>query len=551
MKAFFGRRRQRSRTSSTFSHAESSFGTREASIMTTSSRTGGFEIPRESDYQAGDEDTILDASVYTDGQGSLRSHLQSTIVSTATTIKQSSSGRPKHRKKITSRPVLEAPELPPGTHPPFTTSTSFQAVAVVSPELSHTALVATARKPRRLERTSPSYSPESLKGLHLLASPDATETTEESTECISKIEPSSPSSGYRFEFSGMEEAPLRSSKSKGEDEEDNLSVHSFSFSENEDGTGFELDDPDPLVPGSCASEDRDDESSSSELSEAHSARVNISDSDLLDGRSSPGALRLTEEGLQRHLVKTFTHARHEPMNHADDFEAWRKEHETRKWHRQRIKEREAKLLDRSLRIQESQRTDSAVEKNEGQKPVKYSPFRTEDGVADLSLAPLNAMQHLSLEKNAGEPKKRSFRLFGKAEKKPRATDLLERERERAREAKRIKDVQARQEKDRIARKRKAFLERQRAKESFSGGALNRGDSVDTDPVTTSTLSSVSTATRSLPNCVICHENIRTHIATPCMHFSFCSECTEDLEASGKRDCPVCRQPNVTYSSVAV
>jgi hypothetical protein len=514
--------------------------------MTTSSRTGGFEIPRESDYQAGDEETILDASVYTDGQGSLLSHLQSTVVSTATTIKQSSSGRPKHRKKLQSRPVLEPPALPLGTHP-FHTSSSFQAVAVVSPELLDKDV---RKQPRRLERTSASYSPESLKGLHLLASPDATETTEESTtERIGKIEPST--SGYRFEFSGMEqEAPLR--RSRGEDDEDNISVHSFSFSQNEDGTGFELDDLDPLVPGSCASEDRDDESSSSELSDAHAARVNMSDADLLDGRSSPGALRLTEEGLQRHLVKTFTHARHEPMNHADDFEAWRKEHETRKWHRQRIKDREAKLLDRSLRIQESQRPDSTVEKGKEKKPAKYSPFRTEDGVADLSLAPLNAMQHLSLHRTASsEPRKRSFRLFGKAEKKPRAADLLERERERAREAKRIKDVQERQEKDRIARKRKQFLERQRAKESFSGGALNRGDSVGTQPVTTSTLSSVSTSTRSLPNCVICHENIRTHIAMPCMHFSFCSDCTEDLEASGKRECPVCRQPNVTYSSVAV
>ncbi|KAL7578282.1 hypothetical protein ACA910_012695 [Epithemia clementina (nom. ined.)] len=61
----------------------------------------------------------------------------------------------------------------------------------------------------------------------------------------------------------------------------------------------------------------------------------------------------------------------------------------------------------------------------------------------------------------------------------------------------------------------------------------------------------TSATCTLPPCVICHRGKRTHIATPCMHFSFCATCAIRLSDQGPRDCPVCNQPQVSFAAVSV
>jgi hypothetical protein len=73
-------------------------------------------------------------------------------------------------------------------------------------------------------------------------------------------------------------------------------------------------------------------------------------------------------------------------------------------------------------------------------------------------------------------------------------------------------------------------------------------------VPTTALGSISTATSKLPPCSICHVRERTHIAMPCMHFSFCETCIEEHCAAAGGDsysstCPISSTANVTFSQV--
>jgi len=513
-------------------------------------------MARETDFQTGEEDTILDQSLYTTattGGATMNSLLEkSTVISTATTIKRSSGNRRYPRGKPHRRPVLQTGDISPKlqTYQQNRLSSNLSPT-VVTPDNSSTATTpqwGNSGKHKRSKRKSEFYSPDSsLQGLVLVQSPEMTDATEDSTERIHKIEPSS----YRFEFASPMDDVDPPKRSRADPESG--SVHSFSFSENEDEIGFELDEFDmegtlTRLDVSTYREEPNDgalSSSSSELSVDVSARVNISDTELLDGRSSPGALRLTAEGLKHHEKITFQQARRKPEKHSDELEAWRKEHETRKWYRQKLKEREHKLLDLSLQLQENKGNGK-----ENPKKSRSVSFRSDNDVAELSLAPLAAMQDLNLDKTATTQKKMSFPLFRKRSKAS-AEELRERERQRAHESKRAEEQKKRLENGRIQWKRREFLEQQRAKEIVTGGVLNPRGSPDTHAMTSSTLSSLSTATPILPNCVLCLEEVRTHIAIPCMHFSFCSNCVKKVQASSKNECPVCRQPNVSYASVAV
>jgi len=56
------------------------------------------------------------------------------------------------------------------------------------------------------------------------------------------------------------------------------------------------------------------------------------------------------------------------------------------------------------------------------------------------------------------------------------------------------------------------------------------------------------------SCVICRKGDRTHLAVPCMHFSFCADCVSELEkkndASGTAmRCLVCNEEVKTFSKV--
>ena len=53
----------------------------------------------------------------------------------------------------------------------------------------------------------------------------------------------------------------------------------------------------------------------------------------------------------------------------------------------------------------------------------------------------------------------------------------------------------------------------------------------------------------LAPCVVCKASERSHIAMPCMHFSFCKNCIDDLSQSARPQCPVCLVRNVTFTRV--
>lgn len=55
----------------------------------------------------------------------------------------------------------------------------------------------------------------------------------------------------------------------------------------------------------------------------------------------------------------------------------------------------------------------------------------------------------------------------------------------------------------------------------------------------------------MPNiCVVCNEEVRSYLAVPCMHFAFCEYCVDELQQrEGVKKCPVCNEPNVTFSKV--
>lgn len=50
-------------------------------------------------------------------------------------------------------------------------------------------------------------------------------------------------------------------------------------------------------------------------------------------------------------------------------------------------------------------------------------------------------------------------------------------------------------------------------------------------------------------CVICKKGERTHLASPCMHFSFCGDCVNKLQQNGDMRCVVCDSQVSTFSKV--
>lgn len=52
------------------------------------------------------------------------------------------------------------------------------------------------------------------------------------------------------------------------------------------------------------------------------------------------------------------------------------------------------------------------------------------------------------------------------------------------------------------------------------------------------------------NCVICKERSRTHLAVPCMHYSFCEACSLELsKKSCQVKCPVCNKEGIMFSKL--
>jgi hypothetical protein len=211
------------------------------------------------------------------------------------------------------------------------------------------------------------------------------------------------------------------------------------------------------------------------------------------------------------------------------------------------------------------------------KPVKVSP-------------PMELTSHLQPAPSVPTPKKRGLMsLFGKKDASVRANYLLELEKaDEEQRLQRQKDLEEQQEMVRIASNRRAYLEQARQKEASASEfvATNRGPSptlvrgessspiplsvIEEDDGSESKSASVASKARcrshppaiqasasidaftvcsaasTFPPCVVCRQNERTHIAAPCMHFSFCGSCVTDLTT-----CPVCERTDVMFAQVSV
>ena len=65
----------------------------------------------------------------------------------------------------------------------------------------------------------------------------------------------------------------------------------------------------------------------------------------------------------------------------------------------------------------------------------------------------------------------------------------------------------------------------------------------------SATSTITSSMSSLPPCVVCRVGQRTHVALPCMHYSFCSACVERLQLRKSTSCPVCKQKSVKFALI--
>ena len=339
-------------------------------------------------------------------------------------------------------------------------------------------------------------------------------------------------------------------------------------------------------------DDEDDDSYSS-YSYTNFQKANVDDHNLMKRSSSPGAIRLTAEGLQRHEHLASKEPR--PRAASDNvLEAWKlqrfeREHKVKKMQKQN-QEMEIRALRRAQEQTLRKRTESdpfsefgyserqAPDANKRKSPKKRisiiktikSSLQKED-VTDVSLAPLNeiAREAAPLSQEQQKPG-----LLGRFRRSPSqaAKAILEKERKAAEEAKMRQMILEQKEKERIHRKRLAYLEYQRARErdssidklpspstsprkqplsSFSSIFLSNYLDDDVHTGTThevSTLSSKSSV--SLPPCKVCGKGERTHIAAPCMHFAFCKDCAAELESKPQPVCPICSQ-DVTFAYVSV
>jgi hypothetical protein len=263
-------------------------------------------------------------------------------------------------------------------------------------------------------------------------------------------------------------------------------------------------------------DDAHDDSSSS----AHSSsteldlqvnKINVSDIELMRDFQNPGVLRLTAEGLQSHERQSFQkavrmHGRggNGSGNENNTYEQWRRAKLQQKWHREKHNERQEKLTDQNIRIRQSlqqkqqqQLRESTTDSKRKQAGTDHTDKRTQKGggtaskkllvaikstfakddVEGVSLAPLNMMENETLDlkikvDEVAPTKVNKFGIFGLFRSKSSdvsatASALLQKERQAATEAHTQKKLHQQRERQRIERKRQAYLENERMKESVT------------------------------------------------------------------------------------
>jgi len=82
----------------------------------------------------------------------------------------------------------------------------------------------------------------------------------------------------------------------------------------------------------------------------------------------------------------------------------------------------------------------------------------------------------------------------------------------------------------------------------------REESKKVDANISDEISSASTPEAAAPSlnkklCVVCGKHKRTHLALPCMHFSYCGDCVVELRKNNVKECIVCNERNITFSKV--
>jgi hypothetical protein len=551
MKKFFRRpRRETPEVSANAQHQSKQCAAPEATSY-VSSRTGGFEVPRDSDhYVATDDDTLMDSSIYTDpfkmSVGVDVHHKD--VCSTASTV-QLSSRRPS--PLYTDDIQMSLDKYKGALQTPKVIQVRVQSTPPTQPSTPHSASKTSA------DRTRQTPSP---------PSPDAWNSTSVHTpntlQHNTKIRRSTGSARTNV----SEQTPIRS----------NQSLRHLSVAVDWAGDGFELNNT------TASQHENNDDASSLQMSKIH-----ISDTELMEDASDTGGLRLTAEGLKSHERIALQQAVVEKPMH--QFELWRREKQNQKWLREKHKERQAKLADQNIRM----RQQSLHTMNDEQSTIKRKRSkvgsRPKEDLTDFSLAPLNAMEHLSLKipaeaaTSSSMKPKTALPFFGLFRKKKdlsaTAQNILQRERQAAIAAQHQRKLWEQREKERIDRKRRVHLEEQRAREAdvarpgFFQASLKDGKPATTEPASyissltlvnspprlrnesvspaMSTLSSTTTSKSTLPPCVVCQSSERTHIAMPCMHFSFCRSCASGVLQLKPNACPVCFAPNVTFAAVSV
>jgi hypothetical protein len=337
------------------------------------------------------------------------------------------------------------------------------------------------------------------------------------------------------------------------------------------------------------------------------SKINMTDQELMDERNaSPGVIRLTAEGLKSHtemkqdeIVASTKKANRSRNNKSTGggYDAWKCQREERKYYRAKYEQRDDKLEEKIMAAKERAERSSSSQASKGKqryaalnsakrKPLHQSLAikKKEEGVDLLSVAPMETLNESVFEQDTASPSSRPS-PFGSIRRKKIATKLIpkqlleaERQKEKEAEAKKKQDEEA--DFARIQKRRENYLKQQReveakareerkhnsAKEPIDAPLTPATEEASTNSYfsifskegtdTRSTMSSVldedtftiSTTTSSQP-CVVCMKGERTHIAMPCMHYSFCEDCVESMQCRGVANCPVCKARRVSFTKV--
>ena len=336
------------------------------------------------------------------------------------------------------------------------------------------------------------------------------------------------------------------------------------------------------------------------------------DSNLMRS-GSPGALRLTLDGLEKHQNKMFLDENTVSLDErqADGFEIWKTRQQRRTYMMKKMEERDNKL-ERRLQAGPShsctplfpEETDFLVEtkvlKNGTiQKTIRRPPpmkmtalqrlglvscaetKRQKSQKSVISLAAMNSLAEDDLLVSSS--KKLSLKISSLRKKSKNLTkeQFLMNERQKQKLAEQQKEEDELNEKTRIAQMRSEYIKKQRALESKisqnSGGISNVviatspqrpvnlwhntrehvecvNDKTETEnpsklDIAENDVSTVSTDRSSLA-CVVCGLGRRTHVALPCMHCAFCEDCVVRMCDNDVTTCQVCHM-SAAFSRVYV